>query len=54
MLIAVIVLAVLAGIIFFANIRTDMDGILISSNINRAGKRNVLSLSRSTDEYHID
>jgi hypothetical protein len=53
MLIAIIVLAVLAGIIFFANIRTDIDGILLSSN-SGGSKRNVLSLSRSTDEYHID
>lgn len=48
MLVVVAVLAVVALIIFLSSIRT------IDLQDAAGGKRNVLSISRATDEYHID
>jgi hypothetical protein len=48
MFITIIVLLVLASIIFIANIRTEE---IIDP---KHGRRSVLSVARSTDDYHID
>lgn len=55
MLIAVLVLVVLAGVVFMANIKTEV--ISESGGVISAGpakQRSVLSIVRSTDDYHID
>jgi len=50
MLIAFLVLVILAGIIFVANLKSD-----VVPDPRQGGKqRNVLSMIRSTDEWHID
>jgi hypothetical protein len=54
MLIAVLILAGIAAIGFFASIRTvsvvDSGG----SSLLSASKKSVLTITRATDEYHID
>lgn len=50
--VAMIVLSIVAGIIFFSNIRT-VDRTSTDSSVPR-NKRNILTISRATDEYHID
>jgi len=52
MLIAVVILTVLALIVFVANIRTDSTS--GSNTITKINKKNILSIIRSTDDYHID
>lgn len=65
LLIAVVILCIIAGIVFFANIQAiPLKNISISSNLNSDDmdtgsisslvKHSVLSLVRSTDESHID
>ena len=59
MLIASIVLTVFTIVIFMANIRTvaqpsGSSSSSASSALISRGKKNVLSIRRSTDEYHID
>jgi len=50
MLIAILVLVVLAGIIFVANLKSDV----VVDNRVGGKQKNVLSIVRSTDEWHID
>jgi hypothetical protein len=48
MLIAMLVLVFLAVVVFVANIRTEV------INDPKLGKRSILSVARSTDDFHID